>query len=214
MRAGLELQPRIRAAADDARDHFLVPAVLARIVGFDFHLPTLALGVARIHAEQVAGEDRGLVAAGAGAHFQEQVAFVARIARHQQQRELAVERLQPRLRSGGFLLGHLAQLGVGAHRFGSGQVRLGACFLGQRQRHRLQLGELARIGAEALVVADDVGMGEQAFQFFAAFGQRFELTAQGRRHSGSRWEALARDANSRAFPGTGDRRRATVRRRR
>src|SRR5690606_41602754 len=54
---------------------------------------SLALGVAAVHAEQVAGEDRRLVAAGAGAHFQEQVGLVARVARHQQQGDRKSTRL-------------------------------------------------------------------------------------------------------------------------
>ena len=98
VRAGFELESRIGAAALDARDDFLVAAVFAGAGGQDFQLPALALGVARVHAEQVAGEDRRLVAAGAGAHFQEDIAFVARILRNQQQAEraLPVRRCAPR----------------------------------------------------------------------------------------------------------------------
>src|SRR5690606_31421535 len=53
--AGLELQLRVRAATDDAGHDLLVSAVLARVVGFDLDLPALAFGIARVHAEQVAG---------------------------------------------------------------------------------------------------------------------------------------------------------------
>ena len=83
------LSLRVRAAAFDARDDFLVAAVLAGAGGQHLELPALALGVARVHAEQVAGENRRLVAAGAGAHFEEDVGVVARILRDQQQTELA-----------------------------------------------------------------------------------------------------------------------------
>ncbi len=115
--------------------------MLAGAVRFDLHLPALAFGIARVHAEQVAGEDRRLVAAGAGAHFQEQVAVVARIARHQQQCQVMVQLLQAFLRGGDFLLGQLAQVRVGAHRFGGGQVGQRPRFVVQRGGDRLQLGE-------------------------------------------------------------------------
>src|SRR5690606_26064102 len=49
--AGLELQPRVRAAAFDARDHFLEAAVLALVGRLDLDPPALALGVARVHPE-------------------------------------------------------------------------------------------------------------------------------------------------------------------
>ncbi|MBM7092918.1 hypothetical protein JTP67_31335, partial [Streptomyces sp. S12] len=62
------------------------------------------------------------------------------------------------------------------------EVSLGLRLGRQRQRHRFELGELARALAETLVVADHAGVGEQAFEFFAAFGQGFEFAAQGRGH--------------------------------
>ncbi len=160
--------------------------MLAGIVRFDLDLPALALGIAGVHAEQVAGKDRRFIAAGTRAHFQEQVAFVARVARYQQQRQLLLQFQQARLRGGDFLVGQLAQVGVGAHAFGGGQIGLGTCFIGQCSGNRFKLGEFARKVAETGVVGDHVGFGEQAFQFFAALGQRFQLTAQGRRHRVSR----------------------------
>ena len=77
MRAGLELELRIGAPADDAADDFLVPAVLALALAEHFDLPALALGVARVHPEQVARENRRLVAAGAGADFEKDIRVVA-----------------------------------------------------------------------------------------------------------------------------------------
>ena len=48
----------MRATADCSRR-------VRRVGRLDVHAPALAFGVARVHAQQVAGEDRGLVAAGA-----------------------------------------------------------------------------------------------------------------------------------------------------
>src|SRR3546814_6902994 len=95
--AGLELQVRVRAAPLDAGDDLAEAAVLAGAGRFDLDPPALSLGVARIHAQQVAGEDRRLVAAGAGADLQVQVALVARVARHQQRHQRGVEFGQARI---------------------------------------------------------------------------------------------------------------------
>ena len=65
--------------AHDAQDHFLVAAELGRRFGDDLDLPAVALRVARVHAAEAAGEERRLVAAGAGADFEEDVALVVRV---------------------------------------------------------------------------------------------------------------------------------------
>ena len=114
MRAGLELEMRERAVADDAADDFLVAAVLAGALRQHFDAPALLVGVARVHAEQIAGEDRRFVAAGARAHFEVDVAVVARVLRQQQLRELFLFALQPRVEAGQLFAAELAQLVVRA----------------------------------------------------------------------------------------------------
>ena len=57
-----------------------------------------ALGVAGVHAVQVAGEQRGLVAAGAGADLDDDVLVVVRVALDHLQPDLLLERLQTRRR--------------------------------------------------------------------------------------------------------------------
>ena len=74
--------------ADDAADDFLVAAVLAGALAQHLDLPALGFGVAGVHAEQVAGEQRRFVAAGAGADFEEDVAVVVRILGHEQPLQL------------------------------------------------------------------------------------------------------------------------------
>ena len=54
----------------------------------DFGLPALLGGVALVHAEQVAGEQRGLVAAGAGADFEDGVVLVHRVLGQQREADL------------------------------------------------------------------------------------------------------------------------------
>ena len=94
--AGLELEARVRALADQARDHLLEAAELGHALRDDLHLPAAALGIARVHAEHVAGKQRGLVAAGAGAHLDEQVAIVVRVARQQRLLQLGLQPLHGR----------------------------------------------------------------------------------------------------------------------
>ena len=84
MAAGFEFQSRIDTIADDAGDDFLVAADLAGRLGNDFDLPAVALGKARVHAKQIAGEEGRFVAAGAAANFEEGVFFVVRVFRQQQ----------------------------------------------------------------------------------------------------------------------------------
>ena len=51
--AALELQPAVDAAALDERDHFLEAAQAGVARGHHLDLPALALGVARVHPEQL-----------------------------------------------------------------------------------------------------------------------------------------------------------------
>ena len=81
MHATLELQPAPGAATLDEQDRVLEAAHAGD--GGIHHLdpPPLALGVLRVHAHQLGREERGLVAAGAGADLEEDVLLVVRIAR-------------------------------------------------------------------------------------------------------------------------------------
>ena len=76
-----------RRVARDLEYHFFDAA--ERRVGerHDLDAPAVALAVARVHAVEVGGEERGLVAAGAGADLDDRVAVVERIARQEQRRD-------------------------------------------------------------------------------------------------------------------------------
>ena len=67
------------AAAADLGDDLLEAAHRAFAHGHDFDLPSMLGGVTLVHAEQIAGKERRLVAAGAGADFQDDVAVVHRV---------------------------------------------------------------------------------------------------------------------------------------
>ena len=127
MRAALVFQAAVRALARDQERDFLEPADFRGILRKDVHLPALALGIAAVHAEQVASKKRRLVAANAAANLHDDVPLVVRIFREQQNRELAIELLFLRHEVRELLLDEVAHL----------VVRL----LG---KHRLVLGNAAR----------------------------------------------------------------------
>src|SRR5262249_58176990 len=77
--AGFVFQLGKGAAAADFGDNFLEAAHRPFANTDDFDLPALLGGIALVHAEQITGENRSFVAAGAGANFKNDVAFVHRI---------------------------------------------------------------------------------------------------------------------------------------
>ena len=92
--ARLELQRRVDRVALDADDELLVAAEVARALRDDLGAPALALGIAQVHARQVGGEEGRLVAAGAGADLEEDVARVVGIARQERRLQLGEQALE------------------------------------------------------------------------------------------------------------------------
>ncbi len=112
MHAGLELHLREHLVAADAEGDLLEAArvALARVDLVD--LPLLQLGVARVHAVQVAREDRRLVTAGARPDLDDDVLVVVRVAREEHDLELVLEHREPGLELLDLLGGELPHLGV------------------------------------------------------------------------------------------------------
>ena len=82
-------------------DDFLVAAGIALALREHLHLPAMEVGVALVHAEEIAGEERRLVAAGAGADFEDGALLVGRVLGEEQAadglgqgRDALVERLR------------------------------------------------------------------------------------------------------------------------
>src|SRR5579871_5582607 len=70
VRARLEFEPGKDPLAGDVGDDFLVAAGVAGALGKDLHAPAVEISIALIHAKKIAGEQRRLVAAGAGADLE------------------------------------------------------------------------------------------------------------------------------------------------
>src|SRR5688500_3863955 len=110
MHSGFIAHHAERAVSDDLEDRFLHSVVRSGGVRHDLDLPPALLREARVHAKEIAGEDRGLVAAGARADLDDGGPVVERIGRHEHGLELALEVLELLLELldlGARLRGHL-----------------------------------------------------------------------------------------------------------
>ena len=101
VRAALPLEDGVGAVALDRERDLLVAAAVARARPELLDLEAAPLGVAREHAVDVAGPERGLVAADALAHLDDDVLAVGRIARDERETKLLLEprRCAPRARA-------------------------------------------------------------------------------------------------------------------
>ena len=131
------------------RDHFLEPADVGGVGADQLHPPALLGGEALVHPVEVGGEQRGLLAAGAGADLEHRRTHVGGIARQHCEREpvlgLGQVGAQPR-----DLLGHeRAHLGIAiAHRLKRGELASHVAQRQRRARDRLELGIVAAGGDE------------------------------------------------------------------
>src|SRR5215831_10274761 len=76
--AALEFEPREHVAAADLGAAFLEAAEPSLGEIEDLEPPAAPASIALVHAEEVGGEQRRLLAPGAGAHFEDRIALVSR----------------------------------------------------------------------------------------------------------------------------------------
>ncbi len=119
--------------AGDAEDDFLVAPLLAGAEGDFLDLPTLVARILHVHAIKVAGEDRRLVAARAGADFHDDAAVVLAFGK-QQIFEPVVQRLLARPKRLQLFLDEAAHLRIGIRRAASGPGRCRRLACGIRRR--------------------------------------------------------------------------------
>ena len=188
MGSGFELEPGKRATPDDATDDFLVAAMLARILAQDFHAPALRLGVARVHAKQVASEQCSFVSTGSGAHFEEDIVVITRIFRHQQLLQRCLLGFEPSAERLHLFLAECARrwIRIGRHLLRGAQVLLDAAKLREPLRYRFESRVLHGKLAEALLVGGRSGFREQTADLFEAFGKSFKFLTDRGLHDGAR----------------------------
>ncbi len=92
-------------------------------LGEDFDLPAVLLGEAEVHAEDLGDEERGFIAAGAGAELEDDVLLVVGVLGQEQDLQLFLGPGLAGLEGVELGLGHLLDLGVGLgeHGLGVGQ---------------------------------------------------------------------------------------------
>ena len=124
MDARLELQPRIRRVAAQLRDDLLETARARLRGGEDLDLPAPPLGIAGVHAIQVGGKQRCLVAARAGSHLDDDVPVVVRVTRDKLETQLLDELRLACGEARDLLAGHGPHLLVGIVGDGAGALEL------------------------------------------------------------------------------------------
>ena len=105
-------QQTVGTVAGDGEGDVLVAAGGALVEVVDFYFPMLLLAEAGVHAEEVAGEDAGLVAAGAATDFDDGILGVGGVGGDEEEADVVLHGLAALLGGGELLLRHLAQLGV------------------------------------------------------------------------------------------------------
>ena len=110
--AALVLQAREHAVARDEQDGFFDAAGRRVAAGQELDLPAARLRVARVHAQQIGGEQRGFFAARAGADFEQRVLVVVRILGQEQHEDALLEVDQLGLELGQLLLDQRTELRI------------------------------------------------------------------------------------------------------
>ncbi len=144
--------------------------------------PVPMLGVARVHAIEIGGEERGLVAAGARANFENHVLLVVRILGQQQHLDLFFQCGLARRKRGNFFLGHGAHLRIalGQHRARIGQS---LAHLHQVAIFLNRLLDFAQRSAGLLIllmVIDDFGLRKLRRKLFVALFHLFQTIDHGK----------------------------------
>jgi hypothetical protein len=170
-------QAAVDALALDRRGHFLEAADAGLALREHVDLPAPALRVARVHPEQVAGEERRFITAGARADFDDDVAFVVRVLRDEENPQVIRDRGHALLEARGFLAGERGHLGVA----GGGQLaRLRQFFLQvpvvtEPVDGRLNLSHRLGMGAVCRLVRLHGRIADQTRQFFIPRVDRLEF---------------------------------------
>ena len=171
MHAGLVLEPREHPLARDLGHDLLDPAEIALARGQDLAAPALQIGVALVHAQEVAREQRRLVAAGAGADLQDRVLVVGRVLGQQQQPHLPLQLGQASRELALLRLHQIRHVGIARHRAELAQFALDRPVGLDGRHHRAEVGKfLGELG-----VAAGRDLGEQRLQLVAAGEDGVEL---------------------------------------
>ena len=162
--------------AGDLEDDFPQAAQLGGVALHLLHLQAVRLGVAVVHAVEIGGEKRRLVAAGAGADFHDGVAVLVFIRRQERDLDLFLRAGDALLQRRDFRRGHLGQLGIGAPGqllvFAQLHLRLAIAF--PQVEQFLGAGVLPHHVAGLFRVGVEIRRGNGRFEFAEAVGLFFD----------------------------------------
>jgi len=171
MNTAFIFQLGINFLALNSRDNFFYSTHLRRRAFHHFDFPALGFGVTRIHAEEVACEDAGFVAASAGADFKDNVFVVDRIVGEEKKFQLALGLFFADGKELFFFLGHVAHFsvtGLDHHLASGGEVFFHLLELAVLVDDRFEIGVLLGEFLETRGISDDLGSGEFLGHFLVA----------------------------------------------
>ena len=180
--ARFEFELPVDVVAFDAQHHFLVAAQVALVGRHHLHRPALALGVAGVHAGQIAREQGGFITARASADLQEGVASVVRVLGQQGGLQLRLQLCEVGLGLGDFFLGHGAHVkivrDVMQHLAGRDHIVGALGMAASHVAHAAHLGMLLREAAVALGVGGHLRVGQRGVQLVQSVRKAIERSSQ------------------------------------
>ncbi|MNZ46060.1 hypothetical protein D3C78_637300 [compost metagenome] len=150
--------------------------MLAFVGAHDFDTPATRFCVTAVHAEQIAGEQRGFIPACTGADFDKRIALVIGIFRQQQNLKLLLHLFCTGF---GFLqlfLRHLAHFRIVEHHLRGFNIFLNLLPVGKAARNIAKLRIFTRQCAKTILVCNSRGIAEQGLNFFVALVQSFQFS--------------------------------------
>ena len=182
--SGLVLHEGVDLVAfEDGGDVLETAADAGLGLGEDFDLPLVLLSEAEVHAEDFGYEERGFVAAGAGAELDDDVLVVVGVLGEEEDFELFFDGGEAGLEGVELGLSHLADFGVGfsEHGPGVGDALFDGAVVAELFDCGLHVGVLLGDGLILLLVLDEGGVGHLVGEVVVA---GFELV-EAVKHGGS-----------------------------
>src|SRR6185503_2377137 len=166
MHATLVLEAAIDASSLDCGGDFLRAAGAALTQVQNFHAPALSFRVPRIHAEQVRREQRGLVAARAGADLQNDVFQIVWILGDEEELQVRQQLIAARFERREFRLRELPHVRILQEFFGRVELRDDVLVLAKSIDERLEFRHRLRMRTKLRRVPLHAGVGHFGHQPF------------------------------------------------
>ena len=173
---GFKLECPIDRTTRNAGNDFLVAAMLTIIGADNLDLPALAFGITHVHLEQVTGENRRLIAPGAGTNLQEYVLAIVGILGQHQALELFVQFLALLFCQAQLLFRHGSHVGITVAGQFRGFLNIVTGFLPglEAVNDGFNLGKFPGQVAEFILVGNSTLIAQQRADFLEAVNKLLE----------------------------------------